>query len=81
MFGEIGLLLLFLEAGLDVDVEMLKLVGSRGILLSLFASMLALILGALISKFALGNGWVEAFGAGGETKEFILVKFDNCLYH
>ena len=29
MFGEVGLLLLFLEAGLDVDVEMLKLVGSR----------------------------------------------------
>ena len=42
MFGEVGLLLLFLEAGLDVDMEMLKLVGNRGIMLSLFGSMLAL---------------------------------------
>ena len=64
MFGEVGLLLLFLEAGLDVDVEMLKLVGSRGICLSLFGSMLALALGTILSHFALGNGWVESFGAG-----------------
>ena len=48
---------------------MLKLVGSRGILLSVFASMLALLLGALISKFALGNGWVEAIAAGGEVHQ------------
>ncbi|GMH55307.1 hypothetical protein TrRE_jg729, partial [Triparma retinervis] len=64
MFGEVGLLLLFLEAGLDVDMEMLKLVGNRGIMLSLFGSMLALVLGTLLSHFALGNGWVESFGAG-----------------
>ena len=31
LFGEVGLMLLVLEAGLDVDFEMLKLIGLRGI--------------------------------------------------
>jgi len=30
VFGEIGLILLVVEAGLDVDVEMLHVIGIRG---------------------------------------------------
>ena len=64
MFGEVGLLLLFLEAGIDVDLEMLKLVGYRGFALSLFASFMALFLGIVISHFGLGLDMVESFGVG-----------------
>lgn len=64
MYGEVGLLMLFLEAGLDVDLEMLKLVGARGLMLSMLACCVALGLGTLISHLVLGNGWVESFGVG-----------------
>ncbi len=64
MIGEVGLCLLFLEAGLDVDVEMLQIVGFRGILLSLFASSISLVFGILISYFILGQDVVESFGIG-----------------
>lgn len=45
MFGEIGLVMLVLEAGLDVDLETLKIIGYRGICVALFGSMVPLGIG------------------------------------
>jgi Kef-type K+ transport system membrane component KefB len=63
MFGEIGLLLLFLEAGLDVDVEMIKLIGPRGICLAVAASTLSLLLGMGLG-LAIGLDLVASFAVG-----------------
>ena len=49
MFGELGLMLLFLEAGLDIDMEMIRLVGKRGVLLSVLASTISLTVGTFFS--------------------------------
>jgi len=64
MFGEIGLMLLFLEAGLDTDLEMVRLVGKRGILLSLACSAISLIFGTLLSKYVLGLETIESWSVG-----------------
>ena len=57
LFGEVGLMLLVLEAGLDVDFDMLKLIGLRGIAIAVTGSMLPLVLGWLLSSFFLGLEW------------------------
>ena len=49
LFGELGLMLLVLEAGLDVDLDMLKLIGLRGVAIALTGSLLPLGLGWLLS--------------------------------
>ena len=40
MLGEIGLILLVIEAGIDIDLTTLKLIGSRGMLIALVGSIL-----------------------------------------
>ena len=45
VIGEIGLVLLVLEAGIDVDIGMLKLIGFRGLIVAIFGSMLPLGMG------------------------------------
>ena len=45
VIGELGLVLLVLEAGIDVDIGMLKLIGTRGLLVAVIGSMLPLLLG------------------------------------
>ena len=57
LFGEVGLMLLVLEAGLDVDFDMLKLIGLRGIAIAVTGSMLPLMLGWMLSSFFLGLEW------------------------
>jgi len=64
MFGEIGLMFLFLEAGLDIDVEMVRLVGKRGVALSLIASFISLLFGTLLSKYILKLGTLESWSVG-----------------
>lgn len=61
--GEIGLILLIVEAGLHVDLEMLQLIGARGLAVGLLGSILPMTL-----AFAMATAWgaspVEAFAVG-----------------
>lgn len=45
MIGECGLILLVIEAGIEVDLDMLKLIGPRGFLVAVFGSMTPLAIG------------------------------------
>ena len=57
-------MLLVLEAGLDVDLDMLKLIGLRGIAIAVSGSFGPLILGWLLSTFGLGLDWKSALAVG-----------------
>ena len=64
LLGEIGLIILVLEAGIDIDVSTLKLIGTRGMLIALIGSILPIGLGCLIA-FLLDVGDVKAIIAAG----------------
>ena len=64
LFGELGLMLLVLEAGLDVDLDMLKLIGLRGVAIALTGSLLPLGLGWLLATVCLGLEWKAALAVG-----------------
>eukprot|EP00934_Nitzschia_sp_Nitz4_P006427 Nitzschia sp. Nitz4//scaffold273_size25297//20719//24905//NITZ4_008321-RA/size25297-processed-gene-0.7-mRNA-1//-1//CDS//3329545262//6417//frame0 len=49
MFGELGLILLVIEAGIDIDLSTLKLIGSRGFLIAFIGSILPIGIGMLIA--------------------------------
>lgn len=60
-----SLIILVLEAGIDIDVSTLKLIGSRGMLIAIFGSILPIGLGMLIA-FAIGvDGGAKAIIAAG----------------
>jgi Kef-type K+ transport system membrane component KefB len=52
-----------LEAGIDIDVSMLKLIGSRGFMIAIIGSVLPIGLGIVIA-LALGSEPLEAIAAG-----------------
>jgi len=54
LYGELGLMLLMIEAGLHVDMEMLQIVGFRAMLVGLFGSLLPMAMCFPIAMFALG---------------------------
>jgi len=60
LVGEVGLVLLVVEAGLHVDVEMLEIIGARGLAVGLLGSALPLAL-ALTAAYFWGATLVEAF--------------------
>lgn len=45
MIGECGLILLVIEAGIEVDLDILKLIGTRGVIVAVFGSMTPLAIG------------------------------------
>lgn len=51
IIGEIGLVFLVLEAGLDVDIEMLKIVGNRGMIIAFISSLIPFIISFSLSYF------------------------------
>jgi Kef-type K+ transport system membrane component KefB len=63
LLGEIGLILLVLEAGIDIDLTTLKLIGSRGILIALLGSFLPVVFASFIA-YALGFEGMSAIAAG-----------------
>jgi len=63
MLGEIGLILLVIEAGIDIDLTTLKLIGSRGLVIAIIGSILPIAL-ALAIAFALGTDTAGAIAAG-----------------
>lgn len=64
MFGELGLILLVIEAGIDIDLSTLKLIGTRGCLIAFFGSILPIALGMLIT-WALGMTDIKEIIAAG----------------
>lgn len=63
ILGEIGLVLLVLEAGIDIDLDMLKLIGSRGFLIAFLGSIFPIALGLAVA-FALGFDTKAAIATG-----------------
>lgn len=63
LFGEIGLILLVIEAGVDINTTTLKLIGLRGVVIALIGSILPIVIGMVIA-LGLGEGTKEAFAAG-----------------
>eukprot|EP01084_Bolivina_argentea_P314685 545059_1 len=63
VIGEVGLVLLVLEAGIDVSIGHLKVVGYRGLSVAVFGSMLPLGIGTGLG-YAYGNELQTAFAIG-----------------
>lgn len=63
MLGEIGLILLVIEAGIDIDLTTLKLIGSRGLVIAIIGSILPIAL-ALVIALAIGTNMTGAIAAG-----------------
>jgi Kef-type K+ transport system membrane component KefB len=62
LLGEIGLILLVLEAGIDVDLTMLRLVGARGVLIAVVGTVLPIALAFVVAQ-VLGYSGVTAIAA------------------
>ncbi len=63
LLGEIGLVLLVIEAGVDIDVMTLKLIGKRGVTIAIIGSILPIAFGMAIA-FLLGADVKAAIAAG-----------------
>mmetsp|Transcript_21549 Transcript_21549/g.32903 ORF Transcript_21549/g.32903 Transcript_21549/m.32903 type:complete len:751 (-) Transcript_21549:87-2339(-) len=63
MLGEVGLILLVLEAGIDIDLVTLKLIGARGCLIAILGSVLPIVIGFAVA-IVLGNELKAAIAAG-----------------
>lgn len=63
LFGEIGLVLLVVEAGVDIDITTLKLIGVRGVIIAIVGSILPIVFGLGIA-FAIGAPAKAAIAAG-----------------
>ena len=61
--GEIGLILLLLEAGVEIDVGQLKQTGTRAISIACTGSILPLLVGFGIATAA-GESWKGALAVG-----------------
>lgn len=63
LLGEIGLIFLVLEAGIDIDLVTLKLVGSRGCVIAIFGTILPFIIAFSIALL-MGHDWKESIATG-----------------
>jgi len=63
MLGEIGLILLVIEAGIDIDLTTLKLIGARGVIIAIIGSILPIVFGIAIA-YAIGTDTTGAIAAG-----------------
>jgi len=63
MLGEIGLILLVLEAGIDIDLATIRLIGGRGVLIAVVGSVLPIAIAVGIA-FALGTDVKGSISAG-----------------
>ena len=64
LYGEVGLMLLVIEAGLDVDLEMLRLIGLRGLGVAISGSLAPLAIATTLSMGVLGLNWRSALAIG-----------------
>lgn len=63
LLGEIGLVLLVIEAGVDIDVTTLKLIGKRGVIIATLGSIFPIAIGLGIA-YALGADTTAAIAGG-----------------
>jgi len=63
LLGEIGLVMLVIEAGVDIDVLTLKLIGKRGVIIAVIGSILPIAIGLGVA-FMLGADTTAAIAAG-----------------
>lgn len=63
LLGEIGLVLLVIEAGVDIDITTLKLIGKRGVIIATLGSIFPIAIGFLIA-IILGADIKAAIAAG-----------------
>ena len=64
LYGEVGLTLLVIEAGLDVDISMLRLIGLRGLAVAVTGSLAPLAIATLLAAGVLGYSWRSALALG-----------------
>lgn len=64
LLGDFGLCLLMVEAGLEIDVSLLKQVGIRGMIIALTGTILPFSLGIGLAMGAFGFTFKGAFSAG-----------------
>lgn len=64
MIGELGLMLLVIEAGVEVDLEMLRLIGVRGAIVAVAGSMVPLAIGFFIGDKLMGLDMKGSFVVG-----------------
>merc|ERR1719283_613029 len=64
VFGEIGLVMLVVEAGIDVDVGMLKLIGPRGVGIALLGSIFPMSMGFCITYLTMGTDIMSSIAIG-----------------
>ena len=64
LIGEVGLVLLVLEAGVDIDLSTLKLVGTRGFMIAVLGSLLPIAIGMLLA-WAMNVGDTKAIITAG----------------
>jgi len=62
--GELGLVLMLCQAGMEMDFEVLQVVGPRGALMALVGSILPSTIGFLIAYLALGLSTEAALAVG-----------------
>lgn len=67
LLGQIGLILLVLEAGIDIDIATLKLTGMRGLLIAVVGSILPIGIGILVAMAINGTDDMRSVIATGAT--------------
>jgi len=65
LLGEIGLILLVVEAGIDIDVSTLKLIGTRGFLIAFIGSVLPIGIGIVLAIALQGTSNIKSSIAAG----------------
>jgi len=63
MLGECGLILLVIEAGIEVDLDVLRLIGGRGVAVAVFGSIVPVSIGFGLGQ-ALGFDGVQSLAMG-----------------
>ncbi|KAL7574747.1 hypothetical protein ACA910_017311 [Epithemia clementina (nom. ined.)] len=56
LLGEIGLILMIVQSGMNVDVSLLRMVGTRGILVAWIGCMISIGLGILLATIVMDGG-------------------------
>jgi Kef-type K+ transport system membrane component KefB len=64
VIGEIGLVMLVVEAGIDVDIGMLKLIGPRGVCIAILGSIFPMSMGFCISYLTMGTDVMTSIAVG-----------------
>jgi len=64
LIGELGLILLVIEAGIDIDMTVMKLVGTRGLMIAVVGSFLPIGVGVLIAWIIKVGDWKAIIASG-----------------